>query len=153
MTATATEIETLARECAAEAWGVGGREGLDGRTAGDEPGNVDAMKALVGGAPTRAQWDAFVAAYDQRLVELRRAEVVAVELAVTSITVSGAHIDVTYNRAPEPDESLDASVAADVRSRYTKMARELAAKTGQKSVEVYGESADCSGWMIGEVEA
>ena len=73
-------VEDLARACAKEAWDVCAadqREALSGAGAGQEPGTIEALTDLVRGiphgsrTPTPDDWRAFVAAYEQRLQELR----------------------------------------------------------------------------------
>lgn len=73
-------VEDLARACAKEAWDVCAadqRDDLSGAGAGEESGTIEALTDLVRGiphgsrTPTPGDWRVFVAAYDQRLAELR----------------------------------------------------------------------------------
>lgn len=73
-------------------------------------------------------------------------------LDVTGMSVShgGRVITLTYTRAPEPDEAMDARRWEEIRQEYLALARAEIARHG-RTVEVYGAAPECSDWMLTEI--
>jgi hypothetical protein len=75
-----------------------------------------------------------------------------IDLDVINITVShdGRVVTLTYSRAPEPDESMDARRWDKIRREYRDLAHKQIASHG-RAVEIYGSAPECQDWMIEEV--
>lgn len=67
-----------------------------------------------------------------------------------SISESGRVITLSYSRAPEANEEIDARDWAGIRAKYMAWAMVEIAKHGQP-VEIYGSAPDCQDWLIEEV--
>lgn len=67
-----------------------------------------------------------------------------------SVSKSGRVITLSYSRAPEPNEEMDARDWAAIRSRYVLWARHEITKHG-RPVEIYGSAPECQDWLIEEI--